>query len=132
MTLDYPWIKITRHKDVTSGLILELPFNRHHVVWNDISADSFQVIVVVLNVMRRVFTGSQFTKTLATVEFDFTKSVVSFEPRWADWKRVKPGTYNRMLLEFHDTCGRPLTKHHPHVGAQSKETTSVVKDPKRW
>ena len=27
LTLDYPWIK-----DVKSGLILELPFNRHHVV----------------------------------------------------------------------------------------------------
>ena len=78
------------------------------MVWNDISEDSFQVIVVALNMMQHIFTGSQFTKTLAKVEFNFTKSVVSFEPRWADWKRVKPSTYNPMLLEFHDTSGRPF------------------------
>ena len=91
-----------------SGLILELPFNCHHVVSNDISDDSFQVIMVVLDAMRRVFTRSQFTKTLASVAFDFIRPVVSFEPRWADWKRVKSGTYNRIQLEFHDTRRRPL------------------------
>ena len=32
MMLQYPWVKITRHEDVKSGLTIELPFNRHHVV----------------------------------------------------------------------------------------------------
>ena len=64
--------------------------------------------MVALDVIRCVFTGSQFTKTLATVEFNFTQPVVSFETRWADWKRIKPGTYNGMLLGFHDMRGGPL------------------------
>ena len=40
------------------------------MVWNDVSDDSFQVIVVALDVTKRVFSGLQFTKALATVEFD--------------------------------------------------------------
>ena len=105
MTLDYPWVRITCHEDVKSGLTIELPFNGHHVVWIDVSDDSFQVTVVALEVMHRVFTRSQFTKTLATVEFDFTQPVVNFRPQCGDWKCVEPGTYNHLRLEFHDTHG---------------------------
>ena len=75
------------------------------MVWNDVSDDSFQVIVVALDVMKHVFTRSQFSKTLTMVEFDFTQAVVNFRPQWADWKRIEPGSYNRLQLKFHDPRG---------------------------
>ena len=96
-------VRITCHEDMKSGLIIELPFNHHHVVWNDVSDDSFQVIVVALDMMHRVFTGSQFTKTMAMVNFDVTQPMVNFRSQWADLKCVEPGIYNRLRLEFHDT-----------------------------
>ena len=123
MTLDYPWVRIARHEDVKSGLTIELPFNRHHIVWNDVSDDSFQVIVVALDVMHGVFTGSQFTKTLATVEFDFTQPMVNFRPQWAASNPVIQPSPVGVSRHPRQT----LEKHDPDVGAQNQETTPVVK-----
>lgn len=94
--LDYPRVKITCHVDVTVCLTIELPFHRGHIIWNNILDDSFQVVVVALDVMQRVFTGSQFTKTLAMVEFDFTGTVINYKPQWDDWKKVEPGLYDQL------------------------------------
>ena len=35
MTVDYLCVRMMRHEDVKSRLTVELPFNRHHVEWNE-------------------------------------------------------------------------------------------------
>ena len=103
-------VSLLRDKSASSSSSFILPFEREHVIWNEVSVHSFQEVVVGLDILKPVFTGSEKSKTLITVPFDFQKTYFYYEPVWSDWKKLESGEYQSLELTFGNTRGEPFKK----------------------
>lgn len=100
-------VRLTRQNG-KGELKIELPYPSSTVIWNVVSDRSSQSMFVSSLLVKKQFTGTQYTNTLAFFPLDPSKETIAYEPWSADWKRVAPGLLNRFELEFHDSAGRPF------------------------
>ena len=101
-------VRLTRQNG-KGELKIELPYPSSTVVWNVVSDRSSQSIFVSTLMVKKQFTGTKYTNTLAFFPLDPSKETIAYEPYSADWKRVQPGLLNRFEIEFHDSAGRPFS-----------------------
>ena len=84
-------------------LKIRLPYDPNQIVWNYISEESSQKIVVGFDCMKTPFTGTQLTKTLAVVTIEPKQDKLVYNPWSSNWKKVEEGEKNHIMLSFTDT-----------------------------
>ena len=102
------WLSIDRPYPLDKELTISLPFHKDTFIWNGISTNSFQMMVVGLDKMKRTFTGTDLTKTLAVVPIHPNQASVDYQPFIPIWKTLQMGLHTFLNLTFQDTRGNPF------------------------
>ena len=77
------WFNLLRSEP--KELQILLPYRKDTFIWNDVSHNSFQMMVVGLDKMKRMFTGTELTKTLAVVPIQPDQNLLHYKPLFPNY-----------------------------------------------